>query len=274
MQKLLLILTVALWSLLTSSPVIAEQSTKGQLPELCPKTIDFALIPDGIGTSSHNINRDILLALERETGCRFRVIELPFARATEELKAGTVQMSGRFFETPERQQYLWFAHYQKTKTYAVSRSDLGKIGDLALLAKDNLTNFGVVRGFVHGEKIDDMLSAVRTKSPQRMTEFRDRDIMFEALLANRVQVIFLPSSIVYAMSRRENLPEGTLIIHDPDPSVEGRPGGLVMSKASFTVEQVKFWQNTLQKICENGTVLEIFRAYFPATASDVSCVMR
>jgi polar amino acid transport system substrate-binding protein len=244
------------------------------LPPICPQVIDFALIPDGIGTSQKNINRDILVALEAETGCRFRVLNLPFARADAELRTGKVHMSARFFETPERLQYLWFAHFQRTKTYAVSQTQELKLNEWSQLTKDPTLRIGTVRGFIHGDAIDQMLNEVRSTAPLRISEFRDRQVLFEALLSNRVQIIFLPSSIVHVMTKEAGLSDTALSLYDPDPAAEGRPGGLVMSKAFFKDEQAAYWQSAVQRICENGTVLRIFQKYFPANASDVSCMMK
>lgn len=249
----------------------AQQQTAAD--SLCPKLLDFALMPDGIGTPAHNINRDVVSLLEKETGCRIRIVEMPFARANEELKAGTIHMSGRYFETPERRTYLWFAHFQRTKTYEVHDPAQLSAARLGNLVEDREITMGVVRGFSHGEAIDGQLAKVRAVDPGRIIEFRDRETMFEAFLARRVDVVFLPSSVAHVLSQAYKVPDGKLAFRDPDPGTAGRPGGLVLSKAYFSAEQARGWQDVVSRICRRGDILRIFKDYFPATDEDLACSM-
>lgn len=260
---------IAAWLGVWLLPVSAQPPPNA----LCPRSLDFALLQDGLGTPTHNINRDVVSLLEKETGCRIRIVEMPFTRTNEELKAGTIQMSGRFFETPERQTYLWFAHFQRTKTYEVYDPAQLSAARLGNLVQDGEITMGVVRGFSQGDTIDGLLAKVRAQSPARIVEFRDRETMFEAFLARRVNVVFLPASVAHVLKQTYKVGDERLALLDPDPGVGGRPGGLVLCKAVFTPEQAQGWRDVVARVCRRGDILRIFRNYFPATEDDIACTM-
>lgn len=266
-------LAVAVACLYLSANLACAETMSPQDRPDCPDPIDFGYVaPSQHVAPRQGIDLDIMALLSAHTGCRFQFIELPVERIRLDLASGRIGMSSRWFETPERANTMWFAHYQLTKNLAIYRPSHASPQALLQLVNRPELAVGTVRGFSYGPSIDAVLNQPALKAVQRIVEFADRPSSFEGLRRGHVQVIFLPLEVFEDLRSRlpatESADFATL---DLAPSEPAKPGGLVMSKSKFDAEQARRWRLALDQLCREGKVLEVFRRYFPATAKDVTC---
>ena len=241
---------------------------------LCDGPLDFGNISDGLGTSNRNINADLVRLLEERSGCKIRTILMPAKRVSAELQDGTLHMSARFFQTPERDAFLWFAHIQRTKMLAWFRSDrLSPAEANDFLASDRLT-LGVTTGFSHSPAIDALVADWRVRHPGNTVEFPDRKALLQGLLDGRVDVVLLPASTVEELSPGMNAANVPLVSLDLAPGEPGAPGGIVFSKKLFDANAAAKWQALVAGLCEDGAILRVFQDYFKATEEDLACTLR
>ena len=252
--------------------VIPAYSTETKPDNLCPNAIHFGLVEGSRQKDGRSLDVDVVNALSNLTGCRFVIEELPYRRIEAQLKTGGIDMSSRWFETAERQSYGWFAHYQNTKNLAIFDQRILNAADLINIENNQKISIGTVKGFKYGTSIDYLISEVKKKQPDRLTEFRDRETQFNGLILGRAQIIFLPLDIFHELRQKNPGNSGGLQSLDIFPSDKAEPGGLIMSKKTFSKELAIEWQAKLNVLCESGTILTIMQSYFPATTADVACI--
>lgn len=269
MNVVVLIVTCCVWGsmLLCSTAGLAQQRPQ----ELCDEPLDFGLISDSLGTMNSNINSDLVALLASKSGCRIRIVPMPVKRVNHELKIGNLDMSGRFFQTDERDQFLWFAHVQRTKVLGWFRSDDMTQADALSVMKSGAGILGVTAGFKHSATIDRLVSDRQATYPGRTVEFPDRRALFLGLLARRVDMILLPESVVEELNAMLNAEGVQLASVDLVPSEAGALGGIVFSKRRFNAMQAAYWQSVVKDLCEDGSILRVFQRYFKATEKDVAC---
>jgi polar amino acid transport system substrate-binding protein len=253
---------------------ITQHAGAGGDARLCDGTLDFGNISDGLGTVNRNINSELVQLLEARSGCRIRTVLMPAKRVTAELRNGTLHMSGRYFQTPERDEFLWFAHIQRSKMLGWFRSDdLPAAEAPGFMTSDKLI-LGVTVGFSHAPAIDRMVEERRRAHPDKTIEFPDRKALLQGLLAGRADVVLLPASIVEELNPVLNHDNIRIQSVDPAPDEPGAPGGIVFSKKLFDAGTAARWQALVAGLCEDGSVLRIFRKYFRATEEDLACTLR
>lgn len=241
---------------------------------VCAGTIDFGNISDGLGSVNRNINADLVAMLADRSGCAFRVLSMPVKRVTQDLASGKLHMSGRFFQTEERETYLWFAHVQRTKVLGWYRPDRipGAQAVSFGLSRDSV--LGVTAGFTHSSAIDAIVAERRRLAPHRLVEFPDRKALYLGLLAGRVDMVFMPASVIEELSAGEAAPAGAVASVDLAPEEPGQKGGIVLSKQLFDAEAAARWQALIEELCLDGSILRVFQKYFRATEKDLACIPR
>lgn len=241
---------------------------------LCAGTIDFGNISDGLGSVNRNINSDLVALLAERSGCAFRVLFMPVKRVTLELANGTLHMSGRFFQTKEREEYLWFAHVQRTKVLGWYRPDRIPAARALSFGLSPDTVLGVTAGFTHSVVIDALVAERRRQNPGNVVEFPDRRALYLGLLAGRVDMMFMPSSVVEELNAAEAASARSIAHVDFAPDELGAKGGIVLSKKLFDAEAAARWQELIGELCEDGSILRVFQKYFKATEKDLACSLR
>jgi len=266
----------AIWITLTAFSLMAlpAGATGKARPGLCDGPLDFGNISDGLGTANRNINADLVRLLEARSGCQIRTVLMPAKRVTAELRNGTLHMSARFFQTPERDEFLWFAHIQRTKLLAWYRSDRISPEEAANFTVSNKLTLGITVGFSHSPAIDKLVAGWRQDHPQNTTEFPDRKSLLQGLLDGRVDLVLLPASTVEELAPVMNAAQVPVNSVDLTPEEPGAPGGVVFSKKLFDAEAAAQWQALIAGLCEDGSILRIFQDYFKATEEDLACTLR
>lgn len=240
-------------------------------PDLCKEPLDFGLISDSLGTINQNIDTDLVELLMLRSGCHIRTIPMPAKRVSLELRNGSLQMSARFYQTDERDEFLWFAHVQRSKVLGWFRTDRMTMADASFVMKSGKAILGLTAGFKHSASIDRMVAERQAAHPRRFVEFPDRKALFQGLLAGRTDIILLPHSVFEELNAMVNVEGVRLSSVDFVPSEEGALGGIVFSKKRFDATQALYWQRLVQELCEDGSILRVFQKYFKATEKDVAC---
>lgn len=114
-----------------------------------------------------------------------------------------------------------------------------------------------VRGTRYGKTIDQLLDEIIAVTPQRVTHFNDTTALLEGFKSGRVVAILVASEIAsYVRSRRDNPDCGIL---DLSPFARKQPGGLMMSKKLITRKEAAKWNELVQGMCADGTLIKIIR---------------
>lgn len=217
---------------------------------------------------SRGIDKDLVTELSRRTGCRFTTLVMPRSRVWEDLASGALDMSVSAIQTPEREQFAWFAPYALAKNYAVIRTDIAAgIQDGHGFALKEQLQFGVVRGFKHGQALDLWLDDLRKSG--RVQESAHSGLLFEKLKQGHIDAMFA-QPILFRKFLDELGIEGKVTIQDWNLGDKGVTGNLIMAKHRFSREQAGKWQQILGEIRRDGTLERIFRRYVsPAEAAQM-----
>lgn len=243
-------------------------------PELCKEVFDFGLISDSLGTINRNIDSDLVELLMSRSGCQIRTIPMPAKRVSRELRDGKLHMSARFYQTDERDQFLWFAHVQRSKVLGWFRTDHMTMADASAAMESGETILGITAGFKHSASIDRIVADWQTAHAGRTIEFPDRKALFQGLLAGRADIVLLPGSIFDELNSIMNTEGVPLASIDLVPEESGALGGIVLSKSRFDSTEAAYWQKVVRELCEDGSILRVFRRYFRATEEDLACSLR
>jgi len=212
---------------------------------------------DGVG-----IDKDLADEIERRSGCRFVFSIEPRARIWADLESGTLDMATFAIETPERDQFVWYAMYLATKFYALVRKDVARTvkSGADFMARPEL-KFGAVRAFRHGPAQERLIDQLRAS--QRIDECADVKVLFKKFQARRFEAMFAEPLTFKKYLRDLNI-DNDYVIEDWTPNQADVPHGLVMSKHRFTEAQAAQWQRLISAMRTDGTLERMFRRYFPA----------
>lgn len=214
---------------------------------------------DGQG---HGIDKDLVDELARRSGCQFSTQVLPRARVWADLATGELDMSVAGIQNPERDHFAWFAPYERIKNYAVLRlaSAASVRQRTDFLAQANL-QFGVVRGFRHGDELDQWLEPLR--QAQRVQESASVNMLLEKLKLGRIDGLFA-QPVVYHKLLHDQQMEGEVVLQDWAPDDKGVIGSLILAKSRFSQVEAVRWQALVRGLHRDGTLARIFRRYVSA----------
>ncbi|HMA50482.1 MAG TPA: transporter substrate-binding domain-containing protein [Magnetospirillaceae bacterium] len=245
---------------LTAGTASAASSLCGTRP------IRLAFFDYGLYYShGEGIDKDLVDALQKRSGCRFDIQVQARARTWEELRTGALDMATSALETPERDGFGWFEPYLRIKNLVVLPDDVGQSVKSAddFLAQPKLV-LGVVRGFKHGEDYDRWIDQLRRDN--RVVEYVDADLLFRNLAAHRVDGAIADPLVYHLLLEPSQLARMT--IEDWIPSQPGDPVNLVFSKARFDRAAIEEWRGLIRELIADGTMAAIFRRYLPEAEAD------
>lgn len=220
---------------------------------------------DGVG-----IDKDLADEMEKRSGCRFVFSMAPRARIWADLESGTLDMATFAIETPDRDQFVWYAMYLATKFYALVRKDVAQTvrSGADFMARPAL-KFGAVRAFRHGPAQERWIEQLRDAN--RVDECADAKVLFKKFQARRFEAAFSEPLAFKKYLRDLNI-ENDFVVEDWTPNQADTPHGLVLSKRRFTEAQAAQWQQLIVEIRADGTLERIFRRYLPA--ADVAKMLK
>jgi polar amino acid transport system substrate-binding protein len=206
------------------------------------------------------LEADLVSALKRLSGCAFDERTYPRARTWLELENGRVDMALTVIDAPERERIGWFLPYQQARNFVLTQAELpsGIDGQAAFLKAPTL-RWATVRGFRHGSAYDDFVAELARQG--RLDTVNTSLIAFDMLRLGRVAGV-LASPMVYRFEIDANAMAG---LHVLDWAPHSKPilTGLLLSRASFTESDAHYWQDLLDTLRRDGTLLQLFERYLP-----------
>jgi polar amino acid transport system substrate-binding protein len=212
--------------------------------------------------SGKGLDLDLILEMERRSGCRFDVQAMTRKRIWTELEAGRLDLATSAIHTPEREQLYWYVDYLNLQHKVwMLRSKAVTSGAESVLPADRATlRWGAVRGYRHSPELDAQLDQARAGA--RLVEAVDDVQLLNLLVTGQVDVI-----IGHAMVVRPYL-----LAHPRQPDVVSLdwPGGsatvavgLVFAKRSFDEAAMQGWRQLMREFRRDGTLMRLVRNYVP-----------
>lgn len=206
------------------------------------------------------IDKDLVEALQKRSGCRFDIQVQARARTWEELRTGALDIATSALETPERDEFAWFEPYLRIKNLVVLPDDVGQsVKSAADFLADPKLMLGVVRGFKHGEEYDRWIDQLRRDN--RVVDYVDAELLFRNLAAHRVDGAIADPLVYHLLLEPAQLSRMT--IEDWIPSQPGDPVNLVFSKTRFDRAAMEEWRGLIRDLVADGTLSAIFQRYLP-----------
>ena len=212
------------------------------------------------------IDKDIVDELTRRSGCKFETQVLARARIWAELANGGLDMSVSGIQTPERDQFAWFARYLSMKNYAVLGATVPQGTDSAenFIRKTQL-QFGAVRAFKHGSEQDKWLDELRAAN--RVQDSANVETLFKKLKEGRIDALFSQPA-VYGKNLADLGLQQSTRIQDWTPGEKGVPHGLILAKSRFNAAQANAWQALVSSMRADGTLKRIYAKYLSAAEAN------
>ncbi|BDT67504.1 hypothetical protein os1_16800 [Comamonadaceae bacterium OS-1] len=233
---------------------------------LCPDhPIRFAYFEMGaLYSRGVGIDKDLVDALQKRSGCTFAAEVQPRARTWMELERGNLDMTASALSTPTRQKFAWFADYFVDRNSLLLRTELPtSIQSLPDLVADNRVRVGVVRGFVHGAALDGFVQELRKLG--RLEEVEDQETLYRMLAGRRFDAIFgYPYVYVQYLGQNRVADKVRVVELTTLPTTRNY---LALSRKAFTEAQAQRWQELLNTMRADGSLQTIFQRHLGAPAA-------
>ena len=234
------------------------------LRDLCPvQPIRFAHYEMGAlyGKDRGGIDEDFLKEIIKRSECAFRITILPRARSWYELEMGSIDMMASGLVTPEREKFAWFAPYLVDKKYVL----LGPAVPLTIQTSEQFIQakqltMGGVRSFRYSPKYDEMMQ--KLDDNRRLERVGDLETLYRMFASGRFQAT-IASPLAYRYYLKRYPVVGAMRFMDWDPGNKSI-SALVLSKKTFSEEQIRQWQNLIRSLIEDGTLLKILTQHLGA----------
>jgi len=231
----------------------------------CPREAWLvAFYDNGLVDSKGKIGIDVELIDEiaRRTGCKFKRIMLPRARIWHQLEHGGLDLSVTAIESPQRKRFAWFIHYLQMKNLVLLGPNLPT--DI-VTARDFLQQpqlqFGAIRSYRHGYFHDRFLQQIAAR--QRLQFYPDIHTLFLAFQLHRVHGLFSQAPVYRRMLAESGISPAVRVL-DWAPDELPVPHGLVLAKHRFSEAQARQFQQLIDELRDDGTLLRIYQNHLPA----------
>lgn len=208
------------------------------------------------------IDAELIDEIARRSGCKFKRILLPRARIWHQLEHGGLDLSVAAIESAQRKKFGWFIHYLQMKNLVLLDPNLPT--DI-VTARDFLQQpqlqFGAIRSYRHGFFHDRFLQQLGAR--KRLQYYPDIHTLFLAFSLRRVHGIFSQPP-VYRRLLAETAVSPAVRVLDWAPEETPVPHGLVLAKHSFSLAQARQFQQLINELRDDGTLLRIFQNHLPA----------
>ncbi|WP_295957881.1 ABC transporter substrate-binding protein [Rhodoferax sp.] len=233
---------------------------------LCPDhPIRFAFFEMGaLYSRGVGIDKDLVEALQKRSGCTFSAAVQPRARTWLELERGNLDMTASALSTPAREKFTWFADYFVDRNSLLLRTELpATVLSLADLVADNRVRLGVVRGFVHGAGLDVLVAELRSQG--RLEEVEDQETLYRMLAVRRFDAIFgYPYVYVQYLDQNQIGDKVRAVELTTLPTTRNY---LALSRKAFTQSQAQRWQELLNTMRADGSLQAIFQKHLGSAAA-------
>jgi polar amino acid transport system substrate-binding protein len=233
---------------------------------LCPdRPIRFAYFEMGaLYSRGVGIDKDLVDALQKRSGCTFAAAVQPRARTWLELERGHLDMTASALRTPARDQYAWFVDYFTDRNSLLLRTELPTtLQSLPDLMADNRVRVGVVRGFMHGAALDGFVAQLRSQG--RLEEVEDQETLYRMLAVRRFDAIFgYPYVYVQYLGQNQISDKVRVVELTTLPTTLNY---MALSRKAFTQTQAQRWQELLNTMRADGSLQTVFQKHLGAPAA-------
>ena len=229
----------------------------------CFKNFTIAYFDTGyyfIQEKNAGINIDIINELKKRTGCKINAVIYPRARIWAELKMGAVDIGTNGVKINDRDQFVYFSHYSKSKNLVVLRKDI-KERNLKSFLNNKMLFFGSLRGLGNASKSLHNFEIQMSKQ-NRIEESSEYKTLFLKLEKNHIQGFFSSYTNIKRYSKEIKGIENKYTIVDWIPNESDYLLDLMLSKKVFTEKEFKKWDHVMQSMNKDGTLKKIFLKYF------------
>ena len=219
----------------------------------------YARSADGSGVG---IDKDVIEALAKRTGCTFHMVLDSRVRIWTALEAGTLDMSVSGIASPEREKKARFVTYFKTHNHALLKADLASSATTpdGFLADTGL-RVAVVKSFKHGERYDAWLDTLRAQG--RVEQAADFNAVWNLFKVGRVQAVLgLPTTWMPLLKQDDMA--STVHVMDWFPKEKPILAGLIVSKTRVTPADTRTIENAVRDMHKDGTLETIYARYVNA----------
>ena len=139
------------------------------------------------------------------------------------------------------------------------------------IAHPQRPQWGVVRGFFHGDEFEEALGTLRTQ--KRIVEATDSVHLLKLLTSGRVAGIFsLPLVFQFEQGRQGLPPFVTINDWQPRQNAHGTVHHLVLSRKRFGPTEAQAWSQVLAQMHNDGTIARLLARYLDASAVSAALV--
>lgn len=205
------------------------------------------------------IDKDLIDALARRSGCVLQTRVESRSRIWQQLGNGTLDITVSGIPTPEREHFAVFLPYLSTRNHTlIGRSLAASAGSPAQFLADPSLRVAAVRSFKYGPRIDGWLAQLRTQG--RVDEVADFPTAFKVLMAGRVAMVFAHPMVIEPW-RKQALSEHVLLDWAPEDTITA---GLVLSRSRVTAADQLLLRRQLDGMLADGEFDQILRHHLGA----------
>ncbi|MBF0271725.1 MAG: transporter substrate-binding domain-containing protein [Magnetococcales bacterium] len=213
------------------------------------------------------IDQDVVSELIKRSGCDIKTQVMTRARIWADLATGDLDMSVSGLSDPERDRFVWFAHYLIMKNYALVHAEVAtQVHNARDFLQQTRLQMGVVRSFKHGVEQDQWLDQLRQAG--RVQDTPDVATIFKKLKSKRVDALFSQPPVFRKFLKDEALAK-MVSIQDWTPTEKGVPHGLILAKSRFDSLDAEQWRSLLADMRHDGTLKKIFLRYLPENEANI-----
>jgi polar amino acid transport system substrate-binding protein len=226
----------------------------------CFKKFTLAFYNYGLFYSAETkkgIDKDVAEELIKRSKCNIELFEMPRIRIWKSLENGKLDFATSGIQTPERDQFAYFAYYSQFKNFVISRKDANVSSWNDFLSHKTL-KLGVIRGFKHGDS-DKMVDLLQTEN--RVLDFAEEKTLYEELYNNHVQAVLGPIVNYSFYLKKDKSLVHKVKIEDWLPAQKLTKTGFIMSKKIFSKTEANKWAALIYEMNNDGTTMKIFRKY-------------
>lgn len=257
-------LRIAIWMLAVGASGWAQSAT---LNPFCDRPLRVALFEYGFlyrSATQDGVDARLLDVLEQATGCKLVRVVLPRARIWAELKNGTLDMATAAIATPQREAYTYMLPYLQMRNVVLVRREVAKQASTQQHFEASTLRMGVVRSFRHEPAFDTLIAQLDAQ--KRVIEASDIEDLIRMLQRQVVDAILCPP-IVYPQYLTPETLNQRIVVRDWAPKEQIILANLTLTHKAFTHEQAERWNQLLETVRQNGSLLAIANQFMePAQA--------
>ena len=221
-----------------------------------PYTFIDPHVPGHVQGISVDIARSILNTL----GCDLKLVKMPWARGLESLKSGEIDLLSGAFNTPERQEYAYFAstseHSPNVLFIRKREESIWQFSSLADMV-DSKFRLGVQINVSYSQEYE--LLKQQDEFSKLLYSNSSRKSLWKMLTLNRIDGVIADRKTGLIELQNLNL-QGNII--PSSLTISSKPSFYAFSKKTNTREFVGQFDEVFLNLIDEGKVSEIENTYF------------